>query len=331
MVCSKCGETGHNAATCERHHSGDGSSPRHCSVCHKTGHDRRTCPSPKGAAASGGADSTTSHLCSSCGKPGHNRRTCSDSSDDDASDDNDAVANLSKALRSTKLHASPTHEASSGALASAADMRVLAVGELRDVCENLRLPEGGSKDALIERLVAARADYKDFLVEDLKEMLHERGLPNSGLKAELIGRLVASVAADRPVVRPLHKPPHLARDTAPEGFESGPMSRATYKKRMEKIGFAVGEDQDVCHIIAESNGGADHSDNFFLGGRSFNRANGNRSDEMNVAFLGLERGRAAVAVSIKLRNYKGPSAEALYAKGLEALRTLRAVNRAGEL
>ncbi len=82
-------------------------------------------------------------------------------------------------------------------------------------------------------------------------------------------------------------------------------------------------DQDVCHIIAHGNGGADHIDNFIVGSASLNRSAGRNHDYIFAYHAGLEQTRAAVAASVALCGYSGPSAEELVRKGEDVWRTLR--------
>lgn len=69
------------------------------------------------------------------------------------------------------------------------------------------------------------------------------------------------------------EPVILPPSPCPTPFVHGPMSRDDYAKRMHKAGLPLfGRDrrdnsaEQVCHIIAEANGGADHSYNYFVAG-----------------------------------------------------------------
>lgn len=87
-------------------------------------------------------------------------------------------------------------------------------------------------------------------------------------------------------------------------------------------------DQDIFHIIAGANGGADHSDNYhFAQNRAFNRAIGDRYDHVNCYLVGLEKAKKAVLVSVQFSSYKGPSAEELYKKGEAFWRDRRSERR----
>lgn len=114
-------------------------------------------------------------------------------------------------------------------------------------------------------------------------------------------------------------------------------TRQQYRKSLGKL---IEKDQDVYHIIASSNGGADHGDNYDLGrGSGWNRAIGNNYDHINCYLAGREKCKKAVAVSRmlgshtctptspKAKKYDGPSAEVLYKMGEDAWRDFRAHER----
>jgi hypothetical protein len=92
----------------------------------------------------------------------------------------------------------------------------------------------------------------------------------------------------------------------------GFMSRAQFRKLMERAGVPLCKDQDVAHLIARANGGADHRDNYIVASRSLNQSLGNRNDEYLAEVAGLEQTKKAVAVS-RTTGYKGPGAEELIA------------------
>jgi len=86
------------------------------------------------------------------------------------------------------------------------------------------------------------------------------------------------------------------------------MSKAQYRKLRETNGFPLSSDQHVCHIIAESNGGADHIDNYYVAAGSLNQSLGNMNDFYLAEAAGLEQTKKAVAVS-RTTGYTGPCAE----------------------
>lgn len=109
-------------------------------------------------------------------------------------------------------------------------------------------------------------------------------------------------------------------------------SRDKYRRLLRKHGQLM-DDQDVFHIIAKENGGADHVDNYhYAQNAALNRALGCRHDYLNAYLAGMQRAQAAVRVSQKYGNkdgkkYRGPSAEELYKKGEDAVRLIRMENR----
>jgi hypothetical protein len=98
-----------------------------------------------------------------------------------------------------------------------------------------------------------------------------------------------------------------ARTTPITPFVGGAMTKATFRSRMERAGRPLKPGQDVCHIIAEANGGANHSDNFFIAGEAFNRSTGNRHDQLIAYIAGREAAERAVAISRSMNGYSGPT------------------------
>ena len=90
------------------------------------------------------------------------------------------------------------------------------------------------------------------------------------------------------------------------------ISKARFRKLMADRGFPLEADQHVCHIIAESNGGANHIDNFFVAAGSLNQSLGNKNDAYLAEVAGREQVRKAVAVS-RTTGYTGPGADELIA------------------
>ena len=82
--------------------------------------------------------------------------------------------------------------------------------------------------------------------------------------------------------------------------------------------------QNVCHIIAKKNGGADHPDNYVIADARFNQKSHDDNDEYYAAIVGHVRVQGAVDISRSLGTYgPGPSAHTLYDDGIvEALTTL---------
>ena len=80
-------------------------------------------------------------------------------------------------------------------------------------------------------------------------------------------------------------------------------------------------------LIAEANGGANHSDNFFIASVAFNRSTGNRHDQLIAYIAGRDAAERAVAISRAVSGYSGPDAEILCRQGEEVFRAARAENR----
>ena len=85
----------------------------------------------------------------------------------------------------------------------------------------------------------------------------------------------------------------------------------------------IDEDQHVCHVIADSNGGANHPDNFHPLGGGLNQRLGRHGDHIMCLAVGLAKARKAVEVSRRYGNkqrgkYQGVSAEMLVEQGNRA-------------
>lgn len=91
------------------------------------------------------------------------------------------------------------------------------------------------------------------------------------------------------------------RHAVSKGLQQGPISRAVYRKQLIELGVIHAKDDvDVFHIIANANGGADHTDNFLIAlGKTFNRSNGDRLDGLHCYIAGLAKTTRAVAASVK--------------------------------
>ena len=108
-------------------------------------------------------------------------------------------------------------------------------------------------------------------------------------------------------------------------------SRNQYATFLRKSGL-LEADQDVFHIIASANGGADHTHNYhFAQNQSWNRAIGSQHDFINCYIAGKIKAEKAVTISRSLGNgsitYSGPDALALYKMGEDIMRTMRREHR----
>lgn len=99
-------------------------------------------------------------------------------------------------------------------------------------------------------------------------------------------------------------------------------SRQAFAQRLKGSGLIelqpgnTAEGQHVFHIIAASNGGPDHTDNYLyaLGG-TFNMAIGDRFDHLNCFLAGKAKAQKAVAIAIKVANDPGLSSKHIDKRG----------------
>jgi hypothetical protein len=211
-----------------------------------------------------------------------------------------------------------------GVRVSKMHLNYLTLPQLRDLCDAVDERTSGSKDEVIARLVNAGVSYGQLLVEDLKDILDRMDLPLSGSKAALIERITSggsggSIGGGASAV--------AAVKVTIATFESGAMSRSAFRSRMEKAGRPLRPGQDVCHIISEANGGANHSDNYFVASEAFNRSTGSRHDCLIAYIAGKDLAEKAVAISKAMMGYSGPTAAVLYCRGEEVFRMIRAESR----
>ena len=130
------------------------------------------------------------------------------------------------------------------------------------------------------------------------------------------------------------------------------MTRAAYARHLRKL---LGKDeldgQDVFHIIANANGGADHPDNFLYAlGKTFNRSIGDNYDDLCAFLAGPQKTERAIRASMTYGNMLDPrdkpvkkydpikaggsssnpedEAKRLVAKGQELMRAVRAARHA---
>jgi len=61
----------------------------------------------------------------------------------------------------------------------------------------------------------------------------------------------------------------------------GFMKTTTYRKRLQYLGVHVPDDNHVCHVIPASNGGPNHSINYFIASEQYNLQTKNMQDEIN--------------------------------------------------
>jgi len=220
---------------------------------------------------------------------------------------------------------------------------------LRDLCEAMGLNVGGRKDEVVNRLSQDGVTYDDLLIDDLKDILYQFDLFTTGNKPVLIARLQdfaarvglststrhAPIVMPAPLARPITNPTMHPAPAIPRrrptidnsAFIGGPITTAQYRASMERAGVPLRHDQHVSHIISEANGGANHSDNYFIASNAFNLGTGNRHDALIAYIAGLERADTAVEISRRLRGYNGPTAVQLFRQGEEVFRQVRRINR----
>ena len=103
-------------------------------------------------------------------------------------------------------------------------------------------------------------------------------------------------------------------------------TRKQYRKIWERHGMPSAG-MHVSHIIAESNGGAAHPDNYMMLGGKMNQRFSRFGDHLMCAVAGEELAIRAVEVSRRYGNerglkYKGKSAELLFEEGIRAIQQL---------
>jgi len=102
----------------------------------------------------------------------------------------------------------------------------------------------------------------------------------------------------------VHKSGYSAKDVM--RLVNGQMTTAKFRRQLLAKGLVIEDDQDVFHIIASANGGADHVDNYaFLGNSVLNIKLGCKNDDIVGWMTGLQKLKKAVAVSNLLGNRKG--------------------------
>eukprot|EP00955_Chlamydomonas_euryale_P020459 216877-Chlamydomonas_euryale.AAC.6 len=89
--------------------------------------------------------------------------------------------------------------------------------------------------------------------------------------------------------------------------------------------------QHACHIIAASNGGADHTDNFRLMGAELNMGLKDKWDGINVFLVGMEQAKKAVARSVIVGNKDYNYFYEFRTTGLNLLREVEHLFKQGEI
>lgn len=97
---------------------------------------------------------------------------------------------------------------------------------------------------------------------------------------------------------------------------------------LERHGL-IWRNQHVCHIVAATNGGADHPSNYAILGEGWNCYSRHVHDDINCFLVGKAKAAAAVEVSRRYGNrrgkyYDGPDATHLVKSGARKLKGLLA-------
>jgi hypothetical protein len=232
-------------------------------------------------------------------------------------------------------------EAEAGARAAAweagALMRATAeVAQLKAEIARVEQEEAAREAAAMAEAARASAEKKAKKARDAEVAKAEKEAAALRKKLEAMKELMAmkadgsrptSASRSRRTSASLPTPPTPLRAASPVDFGDEAsldalksvafraqdfMTKARFRKLMADRGFPLEADQHVCHIIAESNGGANHIDNFFVAAGSLNQSLGNRNDAYLAGVAGLEQVRKAVAVS-RTTGYTGPGADELIA------------------
>ena len=222
--------------------------------------------------------------------------------------------------------------------------RHLKVSHLKQILKKLREETNGRKEELIDRIVGCKqAGVKDAVLpeedspdddsEGEDDDVHdpypykctgEKPKPEPPLQFVDEELIIGDLLRER------FQKPKLVTP-----FEAGPMTTTTFRSKMKALGLELEVDQHVCHIISESNGGANHSDNYFVASQNFNMATGNRHDALMCFIVGKVKAMGAVDVSKEFGNTKygkydvkryGDGQE-LYKKGQDAYRDLHTHGR----
>ena len=155
-----------------------------------------------------------------------------------------------------------------------------------------------------------QADNIYGYIEDNGKMIDVREL----LDVEGIGEATYDRIVDNVYVGKVERPPVMER-------------REYRKKHKRDIELAKrrGDKLDVCHIISEHNGGADHEDNYVLAGAHFNREIQDKHDDLMCALVGVEKTREAIRISRLQKDFKMSvdDAEELVKSGQEDFKKFR--------
>lgn len=118
--------------------------------------------------------------------------------------------------------------------------------------------------------------------------------------------------------------------TEPRQPSSYPMiSTSAFRKVAQEVFDLSG--QDVGHIVASANGGADHPHNYTMQNQGMNRSAGKGSDCLWFYWVGLTQAKLAIRASWHQRNYQGPTALQLYKRGAMVFELLNQLHQDPEV
>ena len=122
--------------------------------------------------------------------------------------------------------------------------------------------------------------------------------------------IASDVIANKVIAR-LEEEIKLRIDAEKHGKAGGFMTRQRFRELLDEAGLLtnspgkVGDGQDVFHIIASSNGGPDHVDNYLYAlGAGFNRSIGANFDHVNCFMAGKEKAKRAATIALTVANDK---------------------------
>jgi len=218
-------------------------------------------------------------------------------------------------------------EDAEGTPLTAAQLRVFTLPTLKLFSSEIKGLSRANKEEIISALVASSDPVclEHLNKNELKELCLLAEVSLSGNKPDLIKRLAPKAKATK-------KKPSAKKWSSKElditSLVSGPMTKATYRKKLLDAGW-LEQDQDVFHIIAFANGGADHVDNYhYAQNAAYNRRIGAKADHLNCYFAGKRKTAKAIKASVEHGKYKLSSKTIelevayLYGKGEAAFRDM---------
>lgn len=173
--------------------------------------------------------------------------------------------------------------------------------EARELANRIKNLETGDREMIKNLISTFEQKKKKFEAENA--LRNEAEAENARLRQEIEDLREAKadeIKANVDKLEALDKMKNIRQNVA-RGF----MSRAKFSKLLDEAGLLTkspgkpGDGQDVFHIIASSNGGPDHVDNYLYAlGASFNRKIGANLDHVICLMAGRENARRAVRIAL---------------------------------